>query len=82
MWRDGQRAFTVDGAGKPSSYYDFDFQRFWMYEDQSALPVLQNGDGCRLTAKWRGGAPEGRALLEMPSGKNVSRVRVRVRVRV
>ena len=76
-WGAGVERFDEEASGGARS-----LKGAWAHDLPAAAAVLQTGDGCRLTAKWRGGAPEGRALLEMPSGKNVSRVRVRVRVRV
>lgn len=43
----------------------------WAHDFAAAAAVLQTGDGCRLSAQWHGGAPEGAARLELPSGATV-----------
>ena len=43
----------------------------WAHDFAASAAVLQTGDGSRLSAQWHGGAPEGAARLELPSGATV-----------
>ena len=65
-WGAGVERFDEEASGGARS-----LKGVWAHDLAAAAAVLQTGDGCRLHAQWRGGAPEGHARLEMPSGKNV-----------